>query len=102
MSTPKLSLELLNGPLDGHLITLESETTWSKEGDSPLTFPWDTELGTPQARLFPENGKWWLEHDSNASRNTRNNMDRVTTKVQLEESDLLKASDSWMFVSKIE
>jgi len=61
MSNPKFSLEVLSGPLDGRIITLEGETHWDAEGDGPLSFPWDTELGDPQARFFCEEGEWWLE-----------------------------------------
>ncbi len=102
MSNPKLTLELLNGPLDGDLITLDRETTWAKEGQGALIFPWDDTLGTPQARLFPKKGKRWPEHDAKAYRSTRHNMERVTTKVQLQKGNRLKASETWMLVSEIE
>jgi len=96
MSQPKLTLELLNGPLDGHLVTLDGETTWTKEGEGVLAFPWDSELGTPQARFFPEEGNWWLEHDHDgkATRSTRHNGERVTAKEQLQKGDMLKATPS--------
>ena len=48
---PKLSLEILSGPLDGENITLTTETEWSRAPGSPLSFPWDDDLGEPQARF---------------------------------------------------
>jgi hypothetical protein len=99
----KLILEILNGPLDGHVVTLETETSWGKEGDGPLIFPWDTGLGTKQARFFPEGENWWIE-GYNAPQGTYyvNPQRRIEKKTQLSEGDLLKASDTWLLVSQIE
>ena len=99
----KLSLEVLNGPLDGHIVILETETTWGKEGEGPLIFPWDTELGEKQARFFPEGGNWWIE-GYNAPQGTYyvNPQRRIEGKMQLQKDDLLKASDTWLLVSQIE
>jgi hypothetical protein len=103
MSDLKLSLELLNGPLDGQVVTLETEATWGKEGKGPLIFPWDTELGTPQARFFVEGESWWLEgHSAPHGTHCVNRGERVEGKTQLEAGDLLKASDTWLLVSQIE
>jgi len=97
MDNPKLSLEFMSGPLDGHVVQIEGETEWSKEGEGPLSFPWDEELGTPQARFSLEKGEWWLEVVS-TRRSTRHNMEQVEGKVALNKGDLLKASDSWLRV----
>ncbi len=123
MSNPKLSLEILSGPLDGHVVTIEDKTEWSKEGRGPLSFPWDEELGIPQARFFIESENWWLEASStrrntrhnveriegkvplevfSTRRSTRHNMERIEGKVPLEVGDLLKASNTWLLISQIE
>ncbi len=103
MSKPKLSLEMLNGPLDGQVITLENETEWSQEGEGSLSFPWDEELGTPQARFFVEEGKWWLEgHVAPHGTYCVSRGERVEGKTQLEAKDVLKANDSWLLVKDIE
>jgi len=103
MSNSKLNLEILNGFLDGYVVTLETETIWGKEGEGPLIFPWDIELGAPQARFFLEGGNWWIE-DCDAPHKTycANREKRIEGKIQLENEDLLKASDTWLLVSQIE
>ncbi len=101
MSTPKLTLELLNGPLDGLILTLEADTEWSNTGDGPLSFPWDEELGSPQARLRIESDSWSLTPLSN-ERSTRHNMEQVEGPVSLAQGDLLKAASSWLLISQIE
>lgn len=101
MSEPKLTLELLGGPLDGLTLTLEAETEWSKTGDGPLSFPWDNELGTPQARLFTEAGEWRLEALPN-ERSTRHNMEPIDGTVLLNTGDLLKAANSWLLVTNLD
>jgi hypothetical protein len=99
MSESKLILEVLNGPIDGHIVTLEAETNWSKEGEGVLAFPWDTELGTPQARFYKEGNSWFIE-GCQASHGTYHNMEPVETKVPLRQEDMLKASDTWLMVGK--
>ncbi len=89
-----MKLEILNGP---------TETTWSKEGDSPLSFPWDIELGDKQARFFLEEGNWWIEgYDTPHGTYCLNREQRVEGKKQIEHGDLLKASETWMMVSHID
>ncbi len=98
----KLSLEILNGPLDGQIVTLETETVWGKEGDSPLSFPWDTELGTPQARFFPKAEKWWIEgYEAPHGTYCLNREQRIEEKKHIEQGYLLKASETWLMVSQI-
>jgi hypothetical protein len=98
----KLSLEILNGPLDGQIVTLETEALWSKEGDSPLSLPWDAELGAPQARFFPESGNWWIEsYQSPHGTYCLNREIQIETKMQIEQGDLLKASETWMKVNQV-
>lgn len=103
MSNPKLSLEILNGPLDGYAITLDDETDWKKEGEDKLSFPWDEELGTPQARFFVEEGSWWLE-EYKAPHGTYcvSRGERIEGRIQLEENDVLKAGETWLLVREIE
>jgi len=103
MSDKRLVLEILNGPLDGHKVKLEKETFWSKKGEGPLIFPWDTELGEPQARFFCEGDEWWVE-GLKAQHGTYclGHAGRIEGKVRLEARDMLKASESWLFISKVE
>ncbi|HWP46658.1 MAG TPA: FHA domain-containing protein [Candidatus Limnocylindrales bacterium] len=104
MRSTKLILELLNGPLDGYKVTLETETFWSGKGEGPLVFPWDIELGNPQARFFFEEGNWWLESlpaRHGTYRLNRENPERIEGKVKLETGDILKASGTWLLVSQI-
>lgn len=98
----KLVLECLNGPLDGHSIEIEAATEWRRTGDGPLAFPWDEELGEPQARFFGEDSAWWLEALP-APHGTYivNSKQRVEGKIALESDDLLKASGTWLRVLQI-
>ena len=95
-----LILEILSGPLDGATIALETDTEWSRTGETPLSFPWDTELGDPQARFTVEEGHWHLEGlDASHGTYRVNREERLTgKKVQLEGGDLLKASNTWLVV----
>lgn len=103
MSAQHLTLEILSGPLDGTTVMLEAATEWSKTGAGSLAFPWDAELGTPQARFVPDAEGWRLEGVASPHGTYRmNSGERVTTEtLQLSEGDILKASDTWMLVRKI-
>lgn len=103
MSKKQLILEILSGPLDGHQVTVKKEAKWSKKGKGLLIFPWDAELGEPQARFFIEDDEWNIE-GFKAQHGTYclNKQERVETKVILGKGDLLKASESWLLVHKIE
>ncbi len=57
----QLTLEVLNGPLDGAIITLDKDAQWCRTGHEPLAFPWDTELGQPQASFISEDDGWYIE-----------------------------------------
>jgi len=103
----QLTLEILSGPLDGATITLEAEMEWSRAGQGYLTFPWDTELGEPQARFTVEGkSRWYLEgldapHGTyRVNREERLGGDRK--KAQLEGGDILKASNTWLLVRRVE
>ena len=103
MSDRRLVLEILNGPLDGHKVNLEKETFWSKKGEGPLIFPWDAELGEPQARFFCEGDEWWVEGFKAQHGTYRlNRKERIEGKVRLEARDMLKASEGWVLICKIE
>jgi len=98
----KLVLEVLSGPLDGATITLETNTEWDCAGDGPLAFPWDDELGKPQARFTVGEGGWWLEGlDAPHGTYQINREEQITEKVQLENRDILKASQTWLLVHRI-
>lgn len=103
MTDTRLTLKLLNGPLDGHVVTLEGETFWGAKGEGPLTFPWDAELHERQARFFPEEGAWWLEgYPARHGTYRVNREERVEAKTRLEEGDILKASGTWLLVRQSE
>ncbi len=101
MDTPKLTLKILSGPLDGLTVTLAADTEWSSAGDGPLIFPWDEQLGTPQARLQIEADSWLLTPLPN-QRSTRHNMERIESSVPLAKGDLLKAAGSWLLITDID
>ncbi len=95
-----LILEILSGPLDGASITLESDAEWGRAGEGPLAFPWDAELGAPQARFTVEGGRWRLEGlDAPHGTYRVNREERLTgRRVQVERGDILKASQTWLLV----
>ena len=101
MSQSQLMLEVLSGPLDGTLITLNADAEWSQAGDGRLAFPWDEELGKPQARFTVDEGGWSLEGLQSPHGTYRLNQEkpeRVKDKIQLTIGDLLKASQTWLMV----
>ncbi len=94
-----LVLEILSGPLDGTTITLQGDTEWSCIGDGPLAFPWDEELGQPQARFTLDEEGWGLEgFDAPHGTYHINQGERIKDKVALEKGAILKASNTWLFV----
>lgn len=101
--TKKLEVEILSGPLDGHTITLENDTEWTRSVGSLLSFPWDEELGEPQARFVISEEGWQLE-SAKTKRGTHllrpNTEDRLPAILQID--DVLKASNTWLRVKAIE
>jgi hypothetical protein len=96
-----LMIEVLSGPLDGATITLEADAAWSRAGKGPLIFPWDIELGQPQAHFTVEEDGWWLE-GLNAPHGTYrlNGEERIREKVRLKSGDILKASSTWLLIQE--
>ena len=102
MSENKLHLEILSGPLDGTAITLETEAQWSCTGEGPLIFPWDEELGEPQAVFSLDEEGWHLEGLPSPRGTYRvNRGEQLEGKIVLEEGDLLKAANTWLLVRDI-
>lgn len=101
--TPTLTLEILSGPLDGTTLILTGETEWTRAGTGPLSFPWDAELGTPQARLTSNARDWMLTACAAPHGMYRvNTEERLTTEpIVLAEGDILKASQTWLIVTTI-
>lgn len=99
----KLIIEVLNGPLDGTTVVLAKETAWSKTGPDPLSFPWDEELGAPQAVFRPDADGWQVE-GGRATHGTYvvNRSEKVTAAVPVQAGDLLKASATWLLVRALE
>jgi hypothetical protein len=95
----RLELEILSGPLDGHIVSLEAEAEWTAVGNGPLAFPWDQELGEPQARFAVDEQGWGLESRKSPHGTYRiNQEEKVQGRVQLEKGDVLKASHTWLLV----
>jgi hypothetical protein len=99
---PKLELEVLGGPLDGYVISLETKTEWTRQPGSLLSFPWDMSLGEPQAFFMNVEQGWVLEH-ANAKRGTHiirsDYEDQLPT--ILRDGDILKASNTWLKVRSV-
>jgi hypothetical protein len=96
-------LEVLSGPLDGERIELREAAEWSRIGKGPLVFPWDVELGAPQARVVPGPEGWTLEPIAllqSISLITRD--EKVSGPVLLVEGDVLRAATCWLRVEAIE
>jgi hypothetical protein len=99
----KLVLQVLNGPLDGAVLTLQSDTAWSCAGSGPLVFPWDDELGKPQACFIADEQGWSLQSFKSPHGTHRmNQRERLTEgRIQLAEGDLLGASSTWLLVHQV-
>jgi hypothetical protein len=98
-----LELEVMSGPLDGHVVSLQADAEWTAAENGPLTFPWDDELGKPQARLTRDEQGWSLESIKSRHGTHRVNRDEtVQGRIRLETGDVLKASCTWLIVRRIE
>ena len=98
-----LSIEILSGPLDGLTVELSRATEWTRKGAGPLGFPWDEELGAPQARFYPDDQGWHLEAfqapHGTYRRNTGERISRAT--LTLSEQDLLSAGNTWLLIKSL-
>lgn len=99
----KLVIEILSGPLDGLVIALHKEAEWTCAAGGPLAFPWDDELGEPQARFTVDESGWSLEGCKSPHGMYRiNQQERIgKDKIQLAEGDILKASSTWVLVREV-
>lgn len=100
----RLKLEILSGPLDGHVVTLQDETVWAAAGTGPLIFPWDNQLGKPQARFLTREDGWWLEGGDapHATYRLAGSREKVSCPVCLAPGDILRAGRTWLLVREIE
>ncbi len=98
-----LVLEVLSGPLDGATITLTAGAELTCAGAGPLAFPWDDELGKPQARFVIAEAGWSLEGiKSPHGTYCINREKRIGEGVlPLAPGDLLKASATWLLVREM-
>ena len=99
-----LELEVLNGPLDGAIISLQSETDWTSAADGLLAFPWDEELGQPQARFRPGEAGWSLEGLETLHGTYligQDGAEKIMGFCELGEGNVLKASSTWLFIRRI-
>ncbi|MFZ2422455.1 MAG: hypothetical protein WA029_15090 [Anaerolineae bacterium] len=100
---PALQIEVLNGPLDGANVVLSQETEWTGADQGQLSFPWDKELGQPQARFRLEADGWTLEGYKAPHGTYRlNKAEKIAGPTAIAAGDLLKASGTWLLVQKIE
>jgi len=96
---PSLILQVISGPLDGLEITLTHTMDLSTTGQTPLSFPWDDELGAPQATFGLEDGHWTVTaHDSPHHTYRINTEEMIKGKILLAKGDVLKASRTWLIV----
>lgn len=99
----KIEIEVLTGPLDGHVIELTEETEWTGSVGGLLSFPWDDELGQPQGRLVFEEDQWLIEPvDSPHGTYIVSREKRLFEKAVLQKGDLLRASKTWMIIKAID
>lgn len=95
----KLELEILSGPLDGQVVTITADSDWTRLPGSLLSFPWDDELGAPQARFVLAAEGWQLQ-PAKARRGTH--LLRADAEDQLpialQTDDVVKASATWLKV----
>jgi hypothetical protein len=101
MSTSLLRIELLNGPLDGHIIMVSHGTSWSREGSGVASFPWDNQLGAPQGHFVCVQGGWLFQHAGGRDSKLARIMNRTSTDsfhLRLECGDILFAGTTWMMV----
>jgi hypothetical protein len=96
-----LRLEILSGPLDGAEIRLEADTEWRRMPGSPLSFPWDEELGEPQARFTQDEAGWGIEglpSPHGTYRISPRRAEQIETRTALNAGDILKGSKTWIRV----
>ena len=96
-----LKLEILSGPLDGTIVVLTHESAWGSAGTGPLAFPWDAELGHPQAWFLPVGDTWVLQAVASQHSTYRTNTEEPVTdgqQIKLAPGDVLKASSTWLRV----
>lgn len=92
-------LEILNGPRDGEVVILNQNAEWGRNGAGPLSFPWDSELGEPQARVIADDNGWWLEPNQSPHGTHRMSKgERVLTKTKLSAGDIYRAHQTWFVV----
>lgn len=96
---PPLIIEILSGPLDGATIEIHEASNWTGSGTGPLSFPWDAELGDPQARFVPGSDGWILEcFEARHATYRVNENQLVKGSIQLCSRDVLKANTTWLLV----
>lgn len=96
-----LTVEVLSGPLDGAVMTISAGCEWQCETGSPLSFPWDEELGNPQASFEYDQAYGWQLRCFQSSHGTyrMNRGERLSEgSIVLAGGDILKASDTWLLV----
>ena len=107
----KLHLECVSGPMDGHCIVLQADTEWSRVGEGSMSFCWEEELGTPQARFLRQRSGerfvWCLEafpapHQTILIRRGLSAPHLISEILELQPGDVVRASQSFLRVQSIE
>ncbi len=102
----KLELEVLSGPLDGQRISLFEDAEWTCQGTGLLSFPWDTQLGQPQAR-FMHTPQGWVMEVMPSSHGIHIRFNQKTSRlnggrIKLHPGMILKAACSWLLVRLVD
>jgi hypothetical protein len=95
-----LSLELLNGPLDGITIRLDKPTMIGRTVEGPLAFEWDKQLQPRHALFDYEKGVWLLvPTDSTSVCRCPTRELTITERTPLEDGDVLRIGSQWLLVA---
>lgn len=98
----KIRLEILSGPLDGHIVSLEKDTYLTRLPGDLLSFPWDEELGKPQSHFIVNESGWQLDpirskHNTIVLRSGK----KVLLPTKLQVGDIIKSCTTFLMVCEI-
>ncbi len=101
-----LEIEIISGPQDGTIIILTEEdhtTLWTKDIGSKLSFPWDTELGSPQAIIRHKGDEWEIEaYDSPHGLYVMNGDGKLLGIKKIKKGQIYRANYTWLKMKNIQ
>jgi len=101
-----LEIEIISGPQDGMIITLTEEnliTQWTRDNGSLLSFPWDKELGSPQAVIRYQGGVWEIEsQDALHGLYVMNGGGKISGTNKIEIGQIYRANYTWLKIKNIQ